>query len=871
MLGVPAVRNDWSLMTPTPREELTLKNLTQVLNRGVPFDQAVHELRVMVDDDVLVDRVLKVRDEILEQRRSVLLREAILDPEDEGGPWYMGPQSGDKYWPALNSMLLTDSEWVDAVPSLDSASGLIVGMLGNPLAATIKTRGLVVGYVQSGKTANFTATIAKAADAGYRMFIVLSGVHNALRRQTQLRLDEQLTNLNPADWIALTDEWSDFGNPVKALPLVAGTELKLIAVVKKNVSRLARLRRWLEQAHLQNGLDRCPVLIIDDEADQASPNAHKDPELDRTKVNAEIVRLLALPRVAYVGYTATPFANVLANPRDSSDIYPRSFIYSLPKPTGYFGAEELFGLDNENVEASIEHDVIRIVDPEEEAVFKPPRGHPFEPQVPPGLQEAVRWFVLATAARRLRSGVAKHSSMLVHTSSRVAHHLEMLPALQEHIATLRRSWVDGITEAWEQQWSFEQSAEPSRQFGHLPISFSDLRDGIGPVLADLKVVADNSQSSERLLYADDPATVIAVGGNTLSRGLTLYGLVSSYFLRGGGAYDSVLQMGRWFGYRPGYEDLPRVWTTQDLAEDFRFLSVVEREIRSEIDRYRGGVATPRELAVRILLHPRMSVTAANKMSFAVRATSSFSEHRPQTTYFKHEDRRVIKRNLEAAKDLISSILDRSADDSKDSYKLFRGVESSAVLRFLDSYAFHESSDMAGGLVADYIRGQIDHGALLKWNVGINSLRSGSSPIDLGIEVNPISRSKLKGSSDSITANIGTLMSRQDRLADLIVGLSVSDDDKTIQAARNSSGTPLLLIYPIAADSAPKPGVKGRIPLEAVGALVGVAIIFPKAAAGSEDASKIQVDLEGGDGADELDTDEIYEDSEGSRNEVSLDG
>lgn len=857
-------------MTLTPREELTLKNLTQVLNRGVALEQAIHELRVMIDDDPLVDRVLKFRDEVLEQRRSVLVRGAVVDPEDDGGSWYLGPQDGDKYWPALESFLQADPGWLNAVPSIDDASESIVGLLGNPLAATIKTRGLVVGYVQSGKTANFTATIAKAADAGYRMFIVLSGVHNALRRQTQLRLDEQLTSLNPADWIALTDEWSDFGNPVKALPLVAGTELKLIAVVKKNVSRLARLRKWLEQAHLQNGLEHCPVLIIDDEADQASPNAHKDPELDRTRVNEEIVGLLALPRVAYVGYTATPFANVLANPKDSTDIYPRSFIYSLPKPDGYFGAEELFGLDREDPEAPVDHDVIRIVTEDEEKLFRPSRGAAFDAQVPEGLSDAVRWFVLATAARRYRTGAAKHSSMLIHTSSRVAHHLSMVPAIQDHVSALRRTWADGDRMKWKAQWDFEQIAEPPSLYGHDLIPFENLVDMIGPVLADLKVVADNSQSSERLLYADDPATVIAVGGNTLSRGLTLYGLVSSYFLRGAASYDSVLQMGRWFGYRPRYEDLPRVWTTQSLANDFRFLSVVERDIRKEIDRYRGGVATPRELAVRILLHPRMSVTATNKMHFAVRATSSFSEHRPQTTYFNHRDLTKIAANLAVTKRLIGEIQDMADSSASDSYKLFTDIDAQNILEFLDAFSFHDSSDMAGGLVAAYVRDQLEHGALNTWNVAVNSLRAGDA-LDLGVSVNLISRSKLKASSDDATANIGTLMSRQDRLADMRSALTPEDDDHTIQIARNSLGRPLLLVYPIAADSAPKEGVTGRSRLDAAGVLIGIAIVFPKAAPDSEDGSRIQVDLEGGDSLDDNENEEPYQDSEGSRDDVSLDG
>jgi hypothetical protein len=158
-----------------------------------------------------------------------------------------------------------------------------------------------------------------------------------------MRIDEQLLALQPARWLSLTDDHRDFGNPVRALPLLAQPNLRLIAVVKKNVSRMTRLRDWLREAQRHGGLDTCPVLIIDDEADQASPNASRNPELNRTRINERLVDLLQLPRVAYVGYTATPFANVFINPADTADIYPRSFVYSLPKPAAYFGSRELFG------------------------------------------------------------------------------------------------------------------------------------------------------------------------------------------------------------------------------------------------------------------------------------------------------------------------------------------------------------------------------------------------------------------------------------------------------------------------------------------------------------------------------------------------
>ena len=857
---------------------MTLKQLTQLLNMGLSTEDAVDQLRVMLNDDALVDKVLAERQEIVESQWQLSLNSTMVDAEDMPGPWYAGPVDTDKYWPKLRQSLVNDPDWVDAVPSLDEASTRIVTLLADPHNPVIATRGLVLGYVQSGKTANFTATIAKAADAGYRLFIVLSGVHNSLRRQTQLRMDEQLCELNPTEWIQLTDEHRDFGNPVKALPLVAGTQLRLLAVVKKNVSRLTSLYEWLEKAHERGGLDNCPVLIIDDEADQAGPNSHRDPDLDRTRINELLIDLLSLPRVAYVGYTATPFANVLSNPADLAGLYPRSFIRSLPKPEGYFGAEELFGAleseDEENESGRRPPNVIRYIPSAEAQMYVVKSKEDFRPIVTPSLLEAVRWFVLGTAARRFRSGKIRHSSMLVHTTMRVLPQIALVKALKGVLATLREQWTRESHQVWRDQWNLEIGLEPATHHGLSSISFEDIEDSIEQVLRSVNVVADNGVSTERLLYADDPATVIAVGGNTLSRGLTLHGLICSYFLRSGNTYDSVLQMGRWFGYRPGYADLPRIWTTRSLAADFRFLSVIEAELRQDIDRYSGGNTTPLQLAVRIRLHPRMQPTSKLKMHYAVKASASYSEQRPQTTYLRFQDETASSKNILATRELLRNApAQDDVLDGSSSFLVFRDIPSDEILKFLHSYQFSESSEMSNGMLEAYVRDQLQHGALSRWNLAVVTRRVAANKIDLGLNenVNLISRSKLKLDSDTETANIGTLMSRKDRIVDLDgLGLSVEDDDDIIQAARNDGERALLLIYPIDKDSMPKAGATNRVELGAIAHQIGIAVVFPEAAENSEDADKIQVNLRKPD-ADEPDDEMPYVDAEGTRDDVELDG
>jgi hypothetical protein len=863
-------------MQLSDRERGVLEQIEMLIRQGRSVDEAAATLSLLTGEDELVSKMLAYRQAIIQERRKVAERTALFDAEGAPAPWYEGPSPNDVFWPGLKKMLESDPGWAAAVPSLDESSTDVVGLLADPHSPEIRTRGLVLGHVQSGKTANFTATIAKAADSGYRLFIVLSGVHNALRRQTQLRLEEHLYAPHPTKWLQLTDEHRDFGNPVKALPLVAGTDLRLLAVVKKNVSRLTRLRDWLREAHKHGGLDTCPVLIIDDESDQASPNSARNAELDRTRINERIVELLQLPRVAYVGYTATPFANVLINPSDVGDIYPRTFIYPLPKPPTYFGSRELFGQMVSEDEAAPEdapHDMVRLVSDEEANRHSASRLMAEGPEVTPGLAEAIRWFLLATSARRVRSGQIKHSSMLIHTTMRVDPQLDYLGPIKEYIRTVSDSLTTGDDSALRAMWTSECDREPAERHGLKRVPFDDLLDELPAVVRGAQVVADNSRSTERLIFGDDPATVVAVGGNTLSRGLTLEGLVSSYFLRSSTMYDALLQMGRWFGYRPGYADLPRIWTTRELAEDFEFLADVEDALRREIDRYRmTDGATPANLPVRILRHPRMHATAKLKMQFAVTGDASFSGQRPQTTYFAHKDLATIEANLSAVRELLSTVSATGAEpDAEENRTVIRGMGVGAIRQFVDSYRFHPSSELTSGLLGAYIDRQIAAGALTEWNVVVIGRRPPAPTVELGLShaSSLITRSKLRR-SEPLTANIGTLMSRPDRVSDLVSASTVrGKSDIELQEMRNDSGRGLLLIYPIDKDSQPRTGVTYRVPLEADGHLMGVAFSFPQAEPGTEPVSTIQVDPallaqgEVGDGSEE------YVDDEGSRDDVDL--
>jgi len=868
-----------------------LANLELLIQQGKSPEVAGDTMVAMGLSKADIESVLAYRKSIADALRNRTLDDegALYDPELAGEAWYTGVNEYDIFWPRLRDHLERKPGWAEAVPGLDETSRDVVSLLHNPHRPVISTRGLVVGYVQSGKTANFTATIAKAADAGYRLFIVLSGVHNSLRRQTQIRLTEELHDLEPTRWLSLTTEKRDFGNPVKALALVAGTQLRLLAVVKKNASRLKKLHEWLDQANRAGGFDTCPILIIDDEADQASPNASADAIANRSKINEWIVKILGMPRVSYVGYTATPFANVLIDPKCPHDLYPRHFIYSLPKPEGYFGAAELFGLGRtEEEEGGDGHDVVRLVPEEEARLYAAKAGEPFQAVLTPSLEESIRWFCLATAARRARGQENSHSSMLIHTSSRVAPHFGYEPLVKDFVKkTLRKRVEAGDLAALRDQWESEVLREPAINHALRPVAFDELAPLLGSVLDDIEVAVDNGSSPNRLLY--DPAaasTVIAIGGNTLSRGLTLEGLVTSFFLRGSNTYDALLQMGRWFGYRRGYADLPRIWTTKSLMNDFRFLAGVEEEIRRDIDRYSTENAKPSEVAVRIRLHPKLQVTSKLKMQFAVPNSLSFSGQRPQTVKFNHRDPVALTENLAATRELLARSIDGGSVVEQNAANpervIIRDVNVGHVLNFVRSYHFHDRSEMSSGMLAGYIEKQVAHGNLIDWNIAVMTKAQptkGSIDLGLGFEVPLIERSALAEASDDYETDIGALMSRPDRVIDLVdPAATKGQSDSALLQLRNQNGRALLLIYPIAKSSEPRrlpnPGRKPRRALDALTDIIGVAVSFPTAAKETEPTSTVSVDLSRI-AAEPAETEEFVEDfvaqdEDGDQDDVSLD-
>ncbi|TCJ30426.1 Z1 domain-containing protein [Nocardioides jejuensis] len=801
-------------------------------------------------DEVLADIQADIAEnDLLDSPTGVVDRE--LERAAKAGPWYTGPEDGDKHWPKLRARLMA-GKMADVVPEIDRASSKVVAQLANPNIHGLSKKGLVLGYVQSGKTANFTAVMAKAADRGAGLFIVLSGIHNNLREQTQVRVAQDLS-FKDGDWVSLTTADADFVNDERHS---GASQLRrdrpVVIVVKKNVSRLSNLRDWLADTP-DEVLRRTPVLLLDDEADQATPNSATGRQ-ERTAINALIREIWQkVPTGTYVGYTATPFANIFMNPSDDEDLYPSNFIIDLPRPANYFGSERLFGREalSEDEEADPGLAIIREISEDDAALLRPPSAREdrvlWEASLPESLKRAVEWFIVATAVRKAR-GQSDHSSMLVHTTHYADPHFAVQHCLQTYVKEIADEWRAGKRTALRASYDAEigmAAEEATRPTPDWPATEAE----IGFVLRNLRVIVDNGSSADRLDYSRVDADgmplqeiVIAVGGGTLSRGLTLEGLVVSYFTRTSSTYDTLLQMGRWFGYRPGYEDLPRLWIQPTLADEYRFLALVEAEMRQDIEDMEKQQITPSELGVRVRAHPgRLSIVARNKMGVADKVDVSFSEERVQTILFDR-DAAVARRNIQAAQDFLARCRSLSAVDHEalpPRWRL-RGIPAADVVTFLNAFSIHPDQ---AGMRADYMTGWIDNAVPDSlWNVTvIGSSRGeslGSLDLGLGNPVPAINRAPLLGSPAGI-ANIKALLNHADWFADfepdVLASLSESDRRSPRAMRRlHAKGRGQILLYVVSKDSVPmgKGSTRVRGEMKADEHFVGLGVIFPEARAAS---------------------------------------
>lgn len=762
---------------------------------------------------------------------EVLRRNSLVKPREQ---WYQGPSPRDLHWPAVRDYIANSKGWEkDAIRSLDESSTEVVSLLANPRNPEFRCRGLVVGYVQSGKTANMTGVIAKAVDAGYNLVVLLAGTTNKLRTQTQARIEADVVKRHRHHWQLYTtvDHEGDFTIPANRGFTMPRPGMAQLAVMKKETTRLEAFRDTIKKTP-RAILERLRVLLIDDECDQASVNAARR-ENDITQINKHIREIIsAFPGVSYVGYTATPFANVFIDPfpynKDQlDDLYPEDFITALPRPKDYFGAREVFGgiPDDADSDEDTGKHMIRIISDNLDNYRPKSAGRDsFAPVMGDSLRDAILWFLVTCAVRRARGQGDKHMTMLVHTSPNIVPH--------ERTAKLISDWlsVHGPKLSSGQGPEYEALRKlTERETLRVPPTgpFPDelqLRALLKESIDAVQVVVENSVSLERLEYSREARTYIVVGGSVLSRGLTLEGLTVSFFLRTSRQYDTLLQMGRWFGYRHGYEDLPRLWTTAKLAKDFRALAAIEEEIREDIAQYRERNCTPLDFAVRVRSIPGMAITSASKMRNAYRTNISFDGRHVQTIRFDHQDIDTVTGNWRAGARLITDIMEYRVPGAGAPF--FTGVPFPLVRQFLQHYRIcEEHMDLKEKMLLAYL--DVASEKLSQWNVGLVIAEgSPSSELPLGAlgVVGTVRRAQLKDTGTTF-ADIKALMSKRDILIDA-EDKTFSPGEKWDSLKLRRPPVPLLLLYPINKTSKAQPGSRTRTALNAVGDLLGIGIVFP---------------------------------------------
>lgn len=822
--------------------------------------------------------------------------------KDEHIPWLSNRRAAIDpfYWNRYHELLMR-SGWSPRVAgTLDRSMDELLDLLGNPEnLGWWKRRGLVVGDVQSGKTASYSALICKAADAGYKMVILLTGTLENVRRQTQERLDAAFVGLDSRDFLAkgqlkhkthigvgqidsrrdgvvFTSRDSDFRKTTATQLNIALEAVRepVLVVTKKNRTILASLAAWLRtrNADRQGHID-LPLLLIDDEADNASINTRNKPD-ETTAINAAIRDLLSLfKRSSYVGFTATPFANIFIDPSSANemlgdDLFPKDFIHLLEPPTNYVGMNHLFPLTDPD-----QHDLgedetnsagLRSIDDADNWLPVDHKQDIIPGPLPESIITALRVFVLACAVRDLRTQAEAeagergiHRSMLVNVSRFTAVQNRVADDIHAELERIRQQIrLYGRLPAAQAAESPE-IAELQRQFD---LEFKDCGFGWATVLGVLHEAAspirvqpvNQTTGAASLDYSivDAPpgVRVIAVGGNSLSRGLTLEGLCVSYFLRNSKAYDTLLQMGRWFGYRDGYSDLCRVFLSEEAEGWYRHVADATNELKRDFSRMRRQKATPAEFGLRVRTHPdTLLITARNKMATGVDVVGEVRDislaGRGIETARLYADKRRNDDNFNTIDRFLLDLVNASGAPQPSphgSALIWRNISALVIGQLLEDFLIHPlNHDFQGDAIAVFLREAVERGdaQLASWSVALPTIGD-KGPVTpalrSGLAVDAKKRRVLVRQMQSLL--VSGKKARVGSRTDVRHGLSIEQVEAVTQAEhearpdvrdvpedafRAGMNSPLLVIYLLRgvereSKGAPETDYKGGLVLPALG-------------------------------------------------------
>lgn len=896
--------------------------------KGIEWDKITYamksnlnELKEFLEDQKLKNwwdidcddwmQIATLEKEAEEQTKAIQYLDGHAMIHEEGQDNDVSIPKGEKSaWQLYKKKLMSQGFKTSVIDEMEKTTIKILRRLSSDTISKSPIKGLVIGNVQSGKTANMAALMAMAADWGWNMFIVLSGTIENLRQQTQKRLLNDLNIPGTLNWRGLEhlSKKPSYGQRTQDLHFEEDSKDRHFTVCLKNAVRLRKLIQWMQSD--PNKQRQMKILVIDDEADQAGINTADISTHERKAINRLIVNLvngknekgedtdIQYRAMNYIGYTATPYANVL-NESGKESLYPRNFITTLGVSKEYFGPQQIFGADGGDYAGM---DIVRIIDNHELNSIKDIHdGECFN--IPDSLISAICWFLCGSAMMRYWE-LKKPVSMLVHTSQKQDHHQHIADFIHEWLETDPEIVLKKCSEVWKyetERFSFKtfRKQYPDYDRKDEEISkypqFEDIESEIRKLLKDVRNIPlgedgeleyhegihlciDNCSNPKginedgmyvRLAYPDSPTinttpAFIVVGGATLSRGLTIEGLISSYFLRSVNQADTLMQMGRWFGYRKGYELLPRIWITSKTYDQFVFLSTLDQELREEI-RYMDHMRiNPSQYGPKIKNTPKynfIKITAKNKMQSAKAADMDLSGSYSQT-YLFHNDEKILKSNIVAVTKFIESL--GKPEDRKlcnkhaENTLIWRNVPYNQIYSMLKEYRapkrlmVFNTDDIEG--VAEWVNKMTSEGKLTNWNVVIAGIADKSYVWKLPYgEIGKVKRTRKKNYHDKNIINIGVLRDPKDLIAD--VDLDGKDADlindvekfkaKDAKSIRNRAGldmTPQLLIYMVnkysKADSE-----TNREDLKAPEDLVGLCLNIPGGKSGANYAAKITIRLE----------------------------
>lgn len=691
-----------------------------------------------------------ITDEVMNHVTVVIDPPIVLAPDFQ--PWFDGAVvSGEislQRWYSYKQYLTHDAGFAPSViDALDQSSSEIVDLLGKPnQKGTWKRRGLVIGDVQSGKTATYIGIINKAADAGYRLVVLLTGGTESLRRQTQERIDEGFLGKDSRvtqDKVigighhptrdqflrgqAMTTLASDFNTAALAsqgIHIDPNADHPYVFVIKKNKVPLTNLITWLS-GQFDGAKFDIPMLVVDDESDYASVNTNYRVTGDTspTLINQKIRELLALTtRSSYMAFTATPFANVFIdhtsdNETLQDDLFPHHYIFALSSPSNYCGANRYFTDEGDSTDLS--GSLIDITDAHE--TFPPKhKSQLVVDELPQSMVDALSTFVVASAIRLAR-GDHRPRSMLVNVSRFTKVQQQVFDMVSEEFAAIKAAIEihgQGAARGPETHPVLRQLAEAHATHYH-DTPWPQVREKLFAAVYDTSVELVNSKRDKS---DDDRArNMIAVGGDVLSRGLTLSGLTVSYFHRIVGAADTLLQMARWFGYRPGYEDLVRIWITPEAADQFQYVADIIDELRDQIREMRDLGKTPADFGLMVRKHPEaLAITAKRGVAESRSMVISLAGRRIETTRLP-ADPAVLRGNDDAVRSFLLAIEAADPDNGwhhADLGHLGRtNVSRLLIADLIEAFRYDRGSLILANALHTLIREQ-SSAAFQNWSVGI---------------------------------------------------------------------------------------------------------------------------------------------------------